>query len=298
MKITNITSTSIVLLTVCAVMLISMATAADEGEAMSDQKEQFFVQLLGTREGWPNDMTPGEEQIMTEHYHYLEGLVKQGKVITAGPVFDPVFGLIIVKAASKAEARALIEKDPSVTAGLHTFEIHPMRVSLLVENFDEDRYVKNPTNRRLTKEVLVDAVISEVYRAWTTSEGVRTFFAPDAKVELWPGGAYEMYFSPGEPEGLRGSDGCRVLSFLPSSMFSFEWNAPVRFGPLRDVYTQVVIMFEELDTGETRVTLTQHGWGEGEDWDELHDYFDGAWTYVLENLKKRFTTGPVDWSSN
>ena len=101
---------------------------------MPEKKEHFFVRLLGTRENWPNDMTPDEEKIMTEHFHYLKDLVKQRKVLMAGPVFEPVFGLIIVEAQSKAEARALIEIDPSVTGGLHTFEIHPMRVSLMADN--------------------------------------------------------------------------------------------------------------------------------------------------------------------
>ena len=104
---------------------------------MKTAKEHFFVQLLGTRDNWPNDMTEHEEKIMTDHFHYLKDLVKQKKVLMAGPVFEPVFGLIIVEAASKAEARELIENDPSVKEGMHTFKISPMRVSLLLENVPE-----------------------------------------------------------------------------------------------------------------------------------------------------------------
>ncbi|MEW6412742.1 MAG: SRPBCC domain-containing protein [Candidatus Zixiibacteriota bacterium] len=269
--------------------------AADEGEKVAEQKEHFFIQLLGTRENWPDNMTPAEESTMTAHYFYLKDLVAQGTVLMAGPVFDPVFGLIVVEAASKADARAIIEKDPSVIAGLHTFEIHPMRVSLLVDNVAQDRYVANPSSRRLVKEVLVDAGIAEVYRAWTSTEGVETFFAPDAHVELKPNGPYEIYFSPDSPDGQRGSEGCRVLGYLPSTMLSFEWNAPPQFPELRKIHTQVVVMLDELETGETRVTLTHHGWGEGGQWNEVYDYFDKAWEYVLNNLHQRFTTGPIEW---
>ncbi|UCG60389.1 MAG: hypothetical protein JSV52_08620 [Candidatus Zixiibacteriota bacterium] len=101
--------------------------------------EHFFVQLLGTRDNWPNDMTPDEEKIMTDHFYYLKDLVEQKKVLVAGPVFEPVFGLIIVRAESKAEARAIVEKDPSVVHGLHTFKISPMRVSLLAERGSEEK---------------------------------------------------------------------------------------------------------------------------------------------------------------
>jgi len=105
---------------------------------MASTSEQFFVRLNGTREDWPNNMTPDEEKIMSEHFHYLKDLVKQEKVLMAGPVFEPVFGLIVVQAGSKAEAREMVEKDPSVVHGLHTFEISPMRVSLMAENSPEE----------------------------------------------------------------------------------------------------------------------------------------------------------------
>ena len=101
---------------------------------MISSTEHFFVQLLGTRDNWPNDMTEDEEKIMTEHFHYLKDLVQQKKVLMAGPVFEPVFGLVIVQAESKAEARALAGNDPAVINGLMTVKISPMRVSLMAEN--------------------------------------------------------------------------------------------------------------------------------------------------------------------
>ena len=47
---------------------------------------------------------------------------------------------------------------------------------------------------------------------------------------------------------------------------------------------------------QTRVTLTHTGWGDGGEWDKAYDYFDRAWGTVLENLQRRFDTGPRDWS--
>ena len=36
--------------------------------------------------------------------------------------------------------------------------------------------------RMIEKQAVVGAPIAEVWKAWTTSEGVKSFFAPDAKV--------------------------------------------------------------------------------------------------------------------
>lgn len=96
------------------------------------EKKQFFGQLLGTRSGWPNDMTAAEEEIMTRHFEYLKDLVAQNKVCLAGPVFaEQVFGLVIIEAESKTEAEGILDADPSVVAGLHRYQISEMRVSLI-----------------------------------------------------------------------------------------------------------------------------------------------------------------------
>ncbi|KPJ62322.1 hypothetical protein AMJ44_15745 [candidate division WOR-1 bacterium DG_54_3] len=158
--------------------------------------------------------------------------------------------------------------------------------------------VKEQSNKILRKEILVPATLEEVWNAWTTTEGVKTFFSPGANVELAVGGPFENYWDLAAEYGLRGSEGCRVLSYLPMEMLSFSWNAPLEFGELRSKHTIVVLQFEEVGPGKVKIVLSQLGWGKGEDWDKLFDYFDKAWAYVLSNLKKRFVAGPIDWSSH
>ena len=164
-----------------------------------------------------------------------------------------------------------------------------------MENLFPERYAAKKTDLMLTKEIVVPATLDEVWETWTTTEGVKTFFSGAAEVELTPGGKYEIYFLLSAPYGQRGSEGCRVLSYLPKKMLSFEWNAPPQFEQLRKVHTQVVVMFEEVDASNVKVTLSHHGWGEGGRWREVYDYFDRAWAFVLDNLKKRFVEGPLDW---
>ncbi len=154
-----------------------------------------------------------------------------------------------------------------------------------------DRHVKDPSDKILKKEITIPASLKQVWDAWTTTEGVKSFFSPAAKIELAIGGAYEIYFVLENPHGSKGSEDCRVLSFLPREMFSFEWNAPPEFGELRGQHTRVILQFQELESGKVKVILSQLGWGKGEDWGRLYDYFDKAWDYVLNNLKKRFIPG-------
>ena len=57
-----------------------------------------------------------------------------------------------------------------------------------------NRHLKNPYDKILRKEVVVPASLKEVWDAWTTTEGVKTFFSSEAKIELAIGGSYEIYF--------------------------------------------------------------------------------------------------------
>jgi uncharacterized protein YndB with AHSA1/START domain len=132
---------------------------------------------------------------------------------------------------------------------------------------------------------------------WTTAEGATTFFAPRAKVELAIGGAYEMLFNLEAQPGSQGSEGCKVLSYFPQEMLSFSWNAPPQFPELRWERTWVVVEFRSRGPEQTWVGLTHLGWGEGEAWDQVFDYFDQAWDVVLARLVHRITSGPVDWSN-
>ena len=256
----------------------------------------YLVELHGTRAGWPENMTPDEERIMGEHFEYLKGLTAKGTVLMAGPVAMK-WGLIVFKVYSEAELREIMAKEPSVAQKVHTYTSSPMIVSLLADYTPKFRYPDSITDREIYKEVTVKASLDDVWRAWTSNDGANEFFSPYTKIECRVGGPFEIYFSaPNEaPRGERGSEGCRVLSFLPKSMLSFEWNAPPKFGPLRYVYTRVVIKFEPVGTDSVKVKFHHLGWGADPGWNEIYDYFDKAWGYVLANFQKRFETGPIKW---
>ncbi len=151
----------------------------------------------------------------------------------------------------------------------------------------------------LEKKVIVAAPAAAVWRAFTTVEGAATFFAPSAKIELRLDGAYELYFDPEQPAGKRGSEGQRVLSYLPERMLSFTWNAPPQFPRARAERGMfVVVQLEQLGGPQgTRVTLTHLGFKPGTEGYQIYTYFERAWGLVLSRLQRRFATGPLDWKN-
>ena len=150
--------------------------------------------------------------------------------------------------------------------------------------------------RMIHKEVVVKAPMPAVWEAWTTSEGIKTFFAPDANIEARPDGPFEIYMNPYAEPGMKGADTMHVLAVQRFQMLSFTWNAPPSLPDARKQRTVVIVRFSSPSENETRVTLTHVGWGDGGEWDKAYAYFDKAWDNVLGNLQKRFVTGPVDWT--
>lgn len=150
--------------------------------------------------------------------------------------------------------------------------------------------------RSLDKEVVVNATLEQAWNAWTTREGIVSFFAPDAKIEPKVGGAFQIYIDPGAPAGMKGADEMRFMALQPHRMISFDWNAPPSLPEARAQRTFVVVRFAAVDGKNTRVSLHHTGWGEGGEWDKAYAYFDRAWGNVLANLKRRFDQGPQDWT--
>lgn len=150
--------------------------------------------------------------------------------------------------------------------------------------------------RAIDLEVLVAAPPEQVWQAWTTRDGVRSFMAPDARVEARPGGAFEVWFDPLAEPGLRGADGMQFMALQPPRMLSFSWNAPPHLPQARAQRTLVVVRLEPEGEGATRVRLHHVGWGDGGEWDQAHGYFTRAWGQVLGQLRRRFESGPIDWS--
>lgn len=150
--------------------------------------------------------------------------------------------------------------------------------------------------RAIDKQIEVPATLDQAWDAWTTREGITSFFAPDAKVEARAGGAFEIYFDPTAAPGSKGADGMQFMAVQPKTMLSFTWNAPPHLPQARQQRTLVVVRFEPLGDKATRVSLHHTGWGDGGEWDQAYTYFDRAWGRVLGGLKQRFEKGPQDWT--
>lgn len=103
---------------------------------MSATHYLYRVQL--TRPAMLTDgATAEEEAIMSQHFQWLHHQMEQGVLILAGRTLntdESSFGIVIFKAPSLEEARALMNSAPAIRHGIFRAELFPYQIALLKES--------------------------------------------------------------------------------------------------------------------------------------------------------------------
>jgi uncharacterized protein YciI len=86
----------------------------------------LFIVHFETGPRWDASLEPNEQAGFREHSENLKGLREEGRIVF-GARYDE-FGVVFLRAGSLDAARAMIEKDPGVLAGIFVFRIAPLRV--------------------------------------------------------------------------------------------------------------------------------------------------------------------------
>jgi uncharacterized protein YndB with AHSA1/START domain len=158
-------------------------------------------------------------------------------------------------------------------------------------------YAQNPAKvvkqtvpeKALIIEVAIPASTGAVWKAFATSDGLSTWLTPGAVVDLRKGGEWTAHF----PGGKTG--GGTILSFVPEQEMIMSAMAPEQFPTVRAERTTA--RFQFIANGEsTIVRLTQTGWKTGDEWDKAYDYLAQGNAQLLETLRRRFVSGPIDWA--
>ena len=94
----------------------------------------YLYKLRPTRLAMLEGATEAEAAIVLTHFNYLKGLNEQGIVVLAGRTLhtdETSFGIVILRANSEQEARAVMENDPAVKGGVMCADLYPYRIALM-----------------------------------------------------------------------------------------------------------------------------------------------------------------------
>lgn len=112
-------------------------SAGAEGPKAAKPKQFIYVLRLVPRLHSDAAWTKEDEMVIARHLTRFRHAIDNGELILAGRTKEPgdkTFGIAIFEAADEAAARAFMESDPAVVAGLMTAELHPFAVALQRKN--------------------------------------------------------------------------------------------------------------------------------------------------------------------
>jgi uncharacterized protein YndB with AHSA1/START domain len=153
--------------------------------------------------------------------------------------------------------------------------------------------------RVLQHRVVVQASLDDVWAAFTTTEGIRSWAVPVASVDFRLGGIWESSYDPAGRIGSSGNIRNRFISFLPLRMIATQAeSAPPDF-PHPEVLPEIFFVTELEPVGENAVRVTVSGVGFLDDaaHDAVYALFERGNAWSLQQLHRRFAHGPVDWSA-
>lgn len=165
------------------------------------------------------------------------------------------------------------------------------------ETITNTSYVLPTGERVLQQQAIVSAPLADIWRAFTTSEGLRSFMAPVALIDFRAGGIWEASYDPNAKIGDPGNIRNEVLAYVPMKMIVVRVvRTPPSF-PHPDVAKSVwtVLEFEDLGFNRVRVSSSMVGWRSGPEWDQIYNFFERGNAQVLSELQKRFVEGPKKW---
>jgi uncharacterized protein YndB with AHSA1/START domain len=159
--------------------------------------------------------------------------------------------------------------------------------------------VEADARRTLCHELIVQASTDGAWALFASSEGLQSWMAPLAMIDLRIGGLWETAYRPGARVGDADNVRNRILSYAPGRMLSIAVDhAPEGFIERERVRTLwTVIEFEPVSDVQTRVRVSMFGFADDPGYDQLYRFFQAGNTLTLRMLEQRITNGPTDWSA-
>lgn len=142
----------------------------------------------------------------------------------------------------------------------------------------------------IVSEGVINATPKEVWRAWTTADGLKSWLAPLAEIDLRVDGLMRTNYNAKGQLGDAGTIENRVLAFDPERMLAIKVvKAPKTFpfpNAVQSMWT--IIYLSETAEGQTKVRAVGLGFNDSEESSRMREFFQRGNDYTLEELRRHF----------
>jgi len=152
------------------------------------------------------------------------------------------------------------------------------------------RAFRAQNDNHLVHEGIVSAPLDQAWTAFTTREGLESWMAAHAEIELKLGGKMKTQYDPKGKTNDASAIENTILSYEPLRMLSFKvTKAPQGFPfPNAIKNTWTVVYFDSQSEKATRVRVVSMGFGNDDESKKMREFFNRGNAYTVQLFQKRF----------
>jgi uncharacterized protein YndB with AHSA1/START domain len=138
--------------------------------------------------------------------------------------------------------------------------------------------------------IVVNAPVSTVWKAYTTGEGMQSWMAASASVDLRVGGLIRTSYEKTDDLNAGGAIHNRILSFDPERMISIQCvRTPEKF-PFKSAIARAWtnLYFESVGENKTKVTSRMLGFDDSAESVQCRNFFVQGNQIEMDELAKKF----------
>lgn len=142
----------------------------------------------------------------------------------------------------------------------------------------------------LVVSAVVEAPVDDVWAAFTTAEGIKSWMVPHADIDLKVGGKMRTHYDKNGVLGDENSIENTILSYDPKRMLSIKATKAPKSFPFKASLERMwsVIYFEPVGARQTKVTVVGLGYADDEESQKLRKHFEWGNAFTLKKLQQRF----------
>lgn len=136
----------------------------------------------------------------------------------------------------------------------------------------------------LQLSIVVPAEKAEVWKLFTTEEGLKKWIAPVVKLNMKTGGFIRTNYDATKNADDSSSIHLGIINYLEDELITLKVNLNDNFPPdvkADDKNLQEILQFVDAGNGKTKIISTMVGWGNSDNWNKTYAFFEKGndWTY-------------------
>ncbi|MGN6163199.1 MAG: SRPBCC domain-containing protein [Flavisolibacter sp.] len=143
----------------------------------------------------------------------------------------------------------------------------------------------------LQLSIVVPAEKAQVWKLFTTEEGLKKWIAPVVKLNMKTGGFIRTNYDKTKTADDSSSIQLGIINYIENELITLKVNLNNNFAAdvkADDKNLQEILRFVDMGNGKTKIISTMVGWGNTDNWNKTYAFFEKGNDWTFKEMLKLF----------